>query len=132
MSSSGMLRHVILVRTDVSEECITSIIRATRTGKLGMLVVTSNCHDILFHCGVLRLLVTPNIVPGSLILVSLMMEAICSSKTLVLTRATWCNILEDNILHSHRCENLISYKEFCVYYLLCVFIIICNVFWVVW
>jgi hypothetical protein len=30
MMSSGMLRHVALVRTDVSEECISSIITVTR------------------------------------------------------------------------------------------------------
>jgi hypothetical protein len=29
MSSSGVLRRVALVRTDVSEECLTSIIRVT-------------------------------------------------------------------------------------------------------
>jgi hypothetical protein len=37
-----MLHYVALVRTDVSEECITSIIRLTRTGQLGTLAVTSN------------------------------------------------------------------------------------------
>jgi hypothetical protein len=41
--SSGMLRHVALVRTDVSEESRVSIIRVTRIGKLGTtLAVTSN------------------------------------------------------------------------------------------
>jgi hypothetical protein len=35
MPSSGMLRHMALVRTDVSEELITSIIRMTRIGELG-------------------------------------------------------------------------------------------------
>jgi hypothetical protein len=33
-----------------------------------------------------------------LILVTLMMEAICSSKTSVLTRSTWHHIPEDGIL----------------------------------
>jgi hypothetical protein len=28
--------------------------------------------------------------------------------TSVLTTATWCNILEDSVLHSHHCENLKS------------------------
>jgi hypothetical protein len=42
MMSSGMLRRVALVRTDVSEELSTSFIRATRIGELGTLAVTSN------------------------------------------------------------------------------------------
>jgi demethoxyubiquinone hydroxylase (CLK1/Coq7/Cat5 family) len=35
MMSSGMLRRVALVRTDVSEERVASIIRVTRIGELG-------------------------------------------------------------------------------------------------
>jgi hypothetical protein len=39
----GMLRRMVCVRTDVSEECIPSIIRVTRIGVLGTtLAVTSN------------------------------------------------------------------------------------------
>jgi hypothetical protein len=43
MASSGMLRRVALVRTDVSEEISASFVRATRIGELGTtLDVTSN------------------------------------------------------------------------------------------
>jgi hypothetical protein len=42
MPSSGMLRRVALVRTDISEERIASIFRMTRIGELGILAGTSN------------------------------------------------------------------------------------------
>jgi ABC-type transport system involved in cytochrome c biogenesis ATPase subunit len=77
MASSGMLRRVALVRTDVSEE------RA-------WLLVTANF-------------------PSSPILVTLMMEALCSSETSVIIRATHRYIPEEAILHSHRLETLKSY-----------------------
>jgi hypothetical protein len=64
---------------------------------------------IVFLCSMLRLLVTANVVPSLLILFTLMMEAVHSSKTLVLTTATWCNVPEDGILHSHRRGNLKFY-----------------------
>jgi hypothetical protein len=47
MASSGMLRRVALVRTDVSEELSPYFIRVTRIGELGtMLAVTSNQHTL--------------------------------------------------------------------------------------
>jgi hypothetical protein len=48
MLSSGMLHHVALVRTDVSEELSASFIRVTRIGELGTtLAVTSNRRTLL-------------------------------------------------------------------------------------
>jgi hypothetical protein len=67
MVSSGMLRRVALVRTDVSEDPGVSFIRVTRIGEL------------VFLCSVRRLLVAACVVPSSPILVSLMKEAPVSS-----------------------------------------------------
>jgi hypothetical protein len=68
-----MLRREALVRTDVSDELSASIIRVTRIG-----------HS------------------GSPILVTLMTEALSSSETSVITRATRRDIPEDGVLYSHR------------------------------
>jgi diacylglycerol kinase len=89
---------VDFVRTDVLEESIGSINMVTRISKLGTtLAVTSNrsmlqrilCMYILvFLCSMLWMLVTVKVVLSSPILVSLMMEALRSSETSVLTKDT--------------------------------------------
>jgi hypothetical protein len=78
-----MLYNVALVRTDVSEKSIASIIRATRIGGLGTsLAVYPLKHAAKeYYVSMLRLIVTVNIIPSSPILVALMLEAICSSET---------------------------------------------------
>jgi hypothetical protein len=42
MASSGMIRHVALIRTYVSEELIVSLILVTKIGELGTTLVTAS------------------------------------------------------------------------------------------
>jgi hypothetical protein len=76
MRSSWMLRRVALVRTNVSEERIASIIKVTRISEVGTtLAIASNALR-----SVLRLLDTANL-PSSPKVITLMMEVIRSSET---------------------------------------------------
>jgi uncharacterized membrane protein len=83
-----MLRHVALVRTDVSEEPGASFIRVTRIGELGTTQAATSNRRTLWRNSI------------SPILVTLMKEAPGSSETSVLTRATRRNNPEDTILLS--------------------------------
>jgi hypothetical protein len=74
-----------LARTNVLKEGISSIIMAKRISGLGStLPVTSNSAG--------------NVIPSSLILFTLLMEALRYSETSVLTRATRGHIAEGGIL----------------------------------
>jgi hypothetical protein len=75
MSYSRMLRRVILVRPDVSEEPSAYIIVVSRIGELGKLAVTSNRHTLRRNT----------------------MEALKSSEMSVLARATRHKFPEDGI-----------------------------------
>jgi hypothetical protein len=75
--------------------------------------MTLNAADhslIIFIRGVLRLLVTANVVPSSQILVILIIEVLRSSETSVLIRVQRRHIPEDNIPLSHRRHTLRSYS----------------------
>jgi hypothetical protein len=101
---------VALVRTDFSGESRASVIRVTTIGELGTSpAVTNTQRTLWFLCSVRWVLVTAGDVPSSTIVVTLITEALRSSETTVLTRATSHNILEDNILHSYHRENHKSY-----------------------
>jgi hypothetical protein len=55
-----------------------------------------------------RLLVTAKVVPSSPNHVTLLMDALRSSETSVLTRATWSNIQEDSILQKLTSSAILS------------------------
>jgi hypothetical protein len=97
MVSSGLLRRVALVRTDVSEEPGASFIRVTKIVELGTTQAAKKY--LVFLRSVRQLLVAACVVPSSQIFVTLMKEGPGSSETSVLTRATRRNNPEDTILH---------------------------------
>jgi hypothetical protein len=101
---------VALIRTDVSEDRIASIFRVHEREQ----VTERSCKLLYRH----------RLVEDSLSLqlrsvtcshsCTLKMEAIQSSETSVLIRATRCHLPEDDNHHSHRRENLKSYiHELC-------------------
>jgi hypothetical protein len=80
------------------------IIRVRRISELGtMLAVTTNCNTLR------RKIITADVVPSSLIFLTLMMMMMIVSETSVLERTTWHHVPEYGILQSHGRENLKSY-----------------------
>jgi hypothetical protein len=116
-----MLRRVALVKIVVLLERSISIIRVTRIGKLETKFAVINKLSTLrrntMPRSVLRLLAAANVVPSSSILVTLVMQAFLFSETLVTSRDTPCNILENRILRSRRRENIKSYIEIAIWIL---------------
>jgi hypothetical protein len=88
ISSSRVWHCVVLVRTNISEEYIASIIRVKRISGLGTtLAVTSNWSKLI-------------------------MKAICFTETPVLiTGATWCHMPEDSILNTTETSDLTSFHN---------------------
>jgi hypothetical protein len=84
-----MLSRVAFVRTDVSEELIIRVTRIAELGTQPQLATDARCEEKLACCGY---------VPSSAVLVNLMMEALSSSETSVLTRATRHTTSEDAIV----------------------------------
>jgi hypothetical protein len=84
---------VALVRNDVSEQRIASIVMVERFSGLGIAVA----RKLLVPPKLRQLLVTANVVPSSLILFTLILEEIRSSQRSVITRATRRQISEDGI-----------------------------------
>jgi hypothetical protein len=85
MSFSEMLRRVVLVRTDVSEEVSASIIRVTRLSELRTTLAV-NSHRSTLGINAILLLVIVN-VPSSPILVTPIMVRTYFSKTSVLNNS---------------------------------------------
>jgi hypothetical protein len=84
-----MWRHVALLRVDVSEKRIAFIIREETIGRLGTTYAVSRSFYLILN---------------------VIIEAIYSSETSGLRRATRRHIQVDGIFHSHRHENLKTRK----------------------
>jgi hypothetical protein len=136
MVSSGMLRLVALVRTEVLRSvrrlpvsaCVPSspilvtlmkeALGSSETSVLTKATWRNIPEDPILHRNnvsrnynrrrVHWLLVRANVVPSSSIPMTFMKEKLSFSETCVITRATRHNITQDCILHSHRHENLKS------------------------
>jgi hypothetical protein len=89
MPYSVISRRVTLVRTEVTEKNIASIIRVTRIGELGTTLAVTSKRSTL--------------------------RSIRSSETSTLTTATWCNIPEDDSLHSHHRESLKFFTAYIIW-----------------
>jgi hypothetical protein len=100
-------------KSPASKFCVSFGVFSVVTRKNAVFCVVTQCDSYknrrfggtyhLYLRSVLQLLVTANVIVSSPILVTLMIEAIGSSQTSVLTRAKWPHIPDNDILHCQFC-----------------------------
>jgi hypothetical protein len=115
MPSSGTSRRVALVKTDVWEELIASIIRVTKIGELGTtLAVTGNRRLLLLVVGFVGLVATSNSYALSILQASQITMGRTRRSRFVVVMTSRCLVAAPNAERSHssfsRAVRVLSYQ----------------------